>query len=95
MISAEILKKVKGTLKNGDQVIIANRIGFSKPWVNQILNGKTENEDHQRMVIEAAIDIVAKRRSEQKEKDKELLDKVNALLDEVNAFHGVVKALQA
>jgi hypothetical protein len=82
MTNVETIKKIKLALRSGDQPEIARRTGFSKPWVNQILNCKkgTENEVTQRAVIDAALEIISSRQDRESRTAKENSEKVKAIL---------------
>lgn len=82
MASKETIEKVKMALRRGDQPEIAKRTGFSKPWVNQVLNCKpgTENDEIQKTIIEVALDIIAKRKNQEKKSSQKFLDRVNSII---------------
>lgn len=82
MVSKEILQKVKCALRPGDQIEIAKQTGFSKAWVNQVLNAKrgTENEVNQQHIVDVALEIIKQRKSKQDKLDQKYLKITNDLL---------------
>ena len=78
----ETFEKIKKALKPGEQVEIAKRTGFSLTWVNQILNLKrgATNEEAQRAVIDAALEVIKKRQIKEAELSKKYAEKTSALL---------------
>jgi len=82
MTNLETIQKIKLALRSGDQPEIAKKTGFSKPWVNQILNCKkgAVNELAQKAVIEAALEVISKRRTRETNSAKENSEKVKAIL---------------
>jgi len=82
MTNLETIQKIKLALRSGDQPEIAKKTGFSKPWVNQILNCKkgAVNELAQKAVIEAALEVISKRRTRETTNAKENSEKVKAIL---------------
>jgi len=82
MTNLETIQKIKLALRSGDQPEIAKKTGFSKPWVNQILNCKkgAVNELAQKAVIEAALEVISKRRTRETNNAKENSEKVKAIL---------------
>jgi hypothetical protein len=82
MATKETIEKVKKALRRGDQPEIARRTGFSKPWVNQVLNCKkgTENEEIQKKIIDVALDIIEKRQTWEKKSTQEFIERVNTII---------------
>ena len=82
MTNLETIQKIKLALRSGDQLEIAKKAGFSKPWVNQILNCKQRAANHQaqKTVIEAALEVIEKRRIRESRNAKENSEKVKAIL---------------
>lgn len=82
MTNQETIQKIKLALRSGDQPEIARKTGFSKPWVNQILNCKkgAVNQQAQKAVIDAALQVIEKRRIRESNNAKENSEKVKAIL---------------
>ncbi len=82
MTNVETIQKIKLALRSGDQPEIARKTGFSKPWVNQILNCKkgAVNEDAQKAVIKASLEVIEKRQIRESKNAKENSEKVKAIL---------------
>lgn len=82
MTNQETIQKIKLALRSGDQPEIAKKTGFSKPWVNQILNCKkgAVNQQAQKAVIDAALQVIEKRRIRESNNAKENSEKVKAIL---------------
>jgi len=82
MTNQETIQKIKLALRSGDQPEIAKKTGFSKPWVNQILNCKkgAVNQQAQKAVIDAALQVIEKRRIRESNSAKENSEKVKAIL---------------
>lgn len=82
MTNVETIKKIKLALRNGDQPEIAKKTGYSKPWVNQILNCKkgAVNEEAQKAVIDAALEVLEKRKIRESNNAKENSEKLKAIL---------------
>ena len=82
MTNLETIQRIKLALRSGDQLEIAKKIGFSKAWINQILNCKqgAANPQAQKAVIEAALEVIEERRNRENNNAKENSAKVKAIL---------------
>lgn len=59
----ELIKKLNGQLKKGDQKTIADQLEIDKAIVNRFMNGKesTISDERATLIIDAAVSIISTR----------------------------------